>query len=248
MKITPFLIEQYFNGELSQDVRDEIEMRLTNDQIKELSVILYEINDAISRKEELEIRRHLSKYKDNNLSRRISSRYLVINLIKREYLIAAVVLLILFSVILSVLFYTYNQSSEKIFLANYEVYKDRLTSRSDYSSSEDGLLDSGFAYYDNQQYSLAIMFFDSTLKITPNNNLCKIYKGVSFIEMNLYTDAIQCFKQIINSEDILYKEIALWYLSMVYLKTDQIKLAVYYLEQIQSYQYKKVRKILRTIR
>jgi len=86
----------------------------------------------------------------------------------------------------------------------------------------------GMQFYELQDYSTALEMFNKT----PENIMGRLYSGLSHIELGEFSKAIIDFKFVIKQNDNLFIDQAEWYLALCYLKTNQTKEAVNYLEKI----------------
>lgn len=76
------------------------------------------------------------------------------------------------------------------------------------------------------------MLLKRVITVEPANNAAKLFLGISFIETDQLKNAIPLFKNILESNDILFGEHARWYLSLCYIKLKEVEKAKLQLQQI----------------
>ena len=122
------------------------------------------------------------------------------------------------------------------------------------SESADTKLMEGQQYFENKDYKNAIISFNEYQKISSEsaatNALSYVYNGFSYLGINDYTNAIEQFNLLENSESLQAKK-AEWYKALVYLKQNNKELLRKALEGITSnssnYNYLEAKKLLNKI-
>jgi len=110
-------------------------------------------------------------------------------------------------------------TNTEIYAQHYEPYELSLSSRSADSNSKD----SAEKLYTEGAYSQAIPIFQDILSTeNPSSSPILMGLGIAFMETGQTEKAIQQFEQIITNEDFNYEDEALWYLSLAYIKKDDL--------------------------
>ncbi len=105
-------------------------------------------------------------------------------------------------------------------------------------------------FYEKEQYKQAIIYFNQFIKNSAkmNNTGVYLYLGISYMQVDEFSDAQKCFTKIIRSDDILHKQQAEWYLALSYLKSDNLAKSKQILKNIaannQHYKSTQAKKIL----
>jgi len=81
--------------------------------------------------------------------------------------------------------------------------------------------DIAFRIYHQKNYKEAIVNFKYALIDNPNNNMLKLYLGISFLKIKDIGQAKRLFANIMDHGKEEYKEIANWYLALTLLNEDR---------------------------
>jgi len=138
-------------------------------------------------------------------------------------------------VVASVIFYSnYSKpSSDKVFANFYHKYEADLLTRSAEPSEVNDLI-KAIQLYDLGNYKEAITKFEAIIKTDETNTTAHFFIGVSFIETKNYAKAIDNLTYVVTQNDTAFVEHAEWYLSLCYLKTNQINQATLLLHKIAN--------------
>ncbi len=101
----------------------------------------------------------------------------------------------------------------------YKPEKSFVSYRGD--ASENNLLPEALDYYENHNYSKAIVVFEQILASDPNQVGANLYSGIAYLELKNYEKANINFQRIINLAPNPFVESAKWYLGLCYLFTDE---------------------------
>ena len=150
------------------------------------------------------------------------------------------------AVVIGSLFFTYRpMSTGKIYDAYLTPYENIGVSRSvepEYNKAVD--------YFNRKEYLKAIDGFQSYLKQQPGNTRYEFLLGVSKMEIKNFPDAEISFNKVLDKGASLFREDAVWYLTMCYIGTNQKDIAIKGLRKIagsESIYRKQAKKILRHI-
>lgn len=139
-------------------------------------------------------------------------------------LVAASVIAI---VSLGILFYfmasNQKQSSEYLYAHYYQKLEADFLTRSATVAQDDFI--KAVEFYSQGKYESAIGLFNSIIKKDPSNNAAKLFLGISYTETQRFTNAIKVFQDLIKQDDIMFGEHASWYLSLCYIKLNEVSKA-----------------------
>lgn len=85
--------------------------------------------------------------------------------------------------------------------------------------------------YDSGQYEACLDAFQSVLLEDPTNNIAIFYKSLALLELGQVEAAIPGLKDVVERQG-LYKDQAIWYLGLSYLKLGDKRMARSYLQTI----------------
>ena len=91
-----------------------------------------------------------------------------------------------------------------------------------------------FISYDGEEYSKALLFFDSPeVSQTFSNDSLNLYKAVCFLALNKPDQALISLKTVENTPNSALREASQWYLALTYLKINDVPKAKEILISIQ---------------
>ena len=96
------------------------------------------------------------------------------------------------------------------------------------------LLDSAFRFYDQQQYTESLLYFEKALNIQAPNPEILFFEGYALLRTGQTGRAIQNFEAVIGQGNTSYLRPARWYLALAYLKAKEVQKARALLIQIQQ--------------
>lgn len=79
------------------------------------------------------------------------------------------------------------------------------------ANTDQNPLATGLKAYENADYAAAIQFFQNIPTANPQYNEAQYYLGHSLYQNKDYDQSMNAFQQVINTNDIRYKEAAEWY-------------------------------------
>lgn len=124
-------------------------------------------------------------------------------------------------------------SNDKIFANYYHRYEAELLTRSAEPSDVSDLI-KAIQLYDKGNYLEAIIRFDAILKSDATNTAAHFFIGVSYIETKEYSKAIDNLNFVVTQNDTAFVEHAEWYLSLCYIKMNQMNKAMNLLHKIAN--------------
>lgn len=101
------------------------------------------------------------------------------------------------------------------------------------------------AAFNSQNYQTAYSGLDTYLQENPQDVSARVYKGISALELNLFTEATNIFSTL-SEGNSAFKQTARWYLGLTYLKQEDYsscKAALLLIPE-DNYWYPKARSIL----
>jgi tetratricopeptide (TPR) repeat protein len=149
---------------------------------------------------------------------------------KRYFSAAAILLVFAVSSILYVNFSI--PKTEKLYNQFYSKYESSLDTRSEKNEISNLIL--AIQLYDKGNYRDAISRFDALLQVDHNNTSAQFFMGLSYMELKVYHKAIQSFKAVLVNRDPAFMEHAEWYMSLCYIKINQVPKAAGILNQVAA--------------
>ena len=119
-------------------------------------------------------------------------------------------------------------TSEQLYASNFKPFELSFTQRDDVDTQ---LLQLE-VLYDNGQYEEAIPIFESKIRESNNPGQLQLGIGISKMAVGQNEAALQHFDIILKSGDLLFKDHAIWYSALTYLKMDDREQAKRFLQQL----------------
>ncbi len=228
MKVTR-IIEKYLDGTLSDEEKKEFTEYLEKDsEFRELLQLHKETNAAIGDdaffgfKEKVNRAYHKYTSETYNISTEeleIKLHKGFISLHRKIISLAAGFLLITASVLIWYLFYYSGTSGEKLFADFYKLYDPDIIYRSVEKSTDtwqDALL-----LYKKHQWLRADSVFSIILSTDSTDTAALFYSGITDIELNRITSAINKLQKVVDIGDNGYITHARWNLALLYCKINE---------------------------
>lgn len=234
MSSTFEVIERYWNKELIGDELIEFEKCLLRDnKLRNLVNLHFEIDDAMSHSDELEIRSfllNLNKHVFQNKKARLAIRY---NSKKFFSIltIAAMLILIIMPAILQLM--PNGTKTDRLFSEYFYQNLPYGISRS-IIHGQSKSFSAGIQLYHKKLYHNSLFYFLDAEKSSLNDKLSILYAGHCYLQLKNMEKAISCYKNILNSDNILFQDIGLYYVSLAYLKNDDLINSKLYLTRLQK--------------
>jgi len=90
------------------------------------------------------------------------------------------------------------------------------------------------ALYYQTKYKSALAIFTDLSKQEPNNQAYLFFRGITYMGLEDYNNAIVLLSKVVSSESDDYKKESKWYLGLSYLKTGEIEKASKYLTELSN--------------
>jgi hypothetical protein len=162
-----------------------------------------------------------------------------------KFMAIAATLLILVVMMVYLFFPKSSPTGEQLFATYYELYRDPVMTRGELST--DSIRTIAHAAYRNRDFQEAVKWFGS---IQAPHDTDQFYQGISALESGDTGLAISLLEKV-SSGTSDYREQALWYLGLLFLKTEQPEKAKFIFSQIntqKSYKMQEADQILKKLR
>ncbi|NMC37017.1 MAG: hypothetical protein GYA41_01695 [Bacteroidales bacterium] len=110
---------------------------------------------------------------------------------------------------------------DELFDRYYKPYEPTLSVRSGLKSGNQDF-NLALEYYKVHDYRNAAVYFSKVVQKEPEDMHSTLLNGISNFEISNYPEAENSFVRVIDDDDNLFIDHAQWYLSMCYIKTDEM--------------------------
>ncbi len=115
----------------------------------------------------------------------------------------------------------------------YNNYHETYISNKIEKNAPDMLFNSAMYQYYRENYKEAKQIFIELQEKSIDKTTAKFYLGLTNMELNLFDEAIPCFTYNTLTESD-YKNVSKWYLSLCFIKTNNVEMAKCYLNRLAS--------------
>mgnify|MGYP002639685801 CR=1 FL=1 len=208
-------IDNYITGKLEDTELWEFKANMENDAELAREVKLRkEIYETISNSKKIELLQTLS-----NIKTKKQKRTFKINIYSRQIQAIAASIIVLMVIGAGLLSNQINNDLNSNIYNEYFVDEGSLiTTRSDNQSDNSIVLDA-IRLYDNHKYQKALELLESN----PENITARLYTGLTYMKLEMYSNAEEQFNYIINHKDNIFIDQAEWNLGLSYLANDKTK-------------------------
>lgn len=240
-------IEKYIDGELEgKELLDFENLLSTDPDMKRAYNLSMEINQSILEDDIMALRETMEyMYKDESMVKRIPSVFTK----RRLYYAAASTALLIAAGGLVQRLVNPELDNNAVYNKYYTPYDVTVTYRSG-NTEVDRILINALEHYEERDYETALALFEEVLEARQNDMAVNLYSGISYMEEEKYQKATNSFNHIITNKDNLFIEQAKWYLSMCYVKTENVEKAKLVLNEIieeDSYYKGQAKKVLKDL-
>jgi tetratricopeptide (TPR) repeat protein len=223
---------RYLDGEVVGEEKQLFEKEISTDEsLKETLRMIHEVNRTMADEELLSFVNQL-KETQKTINKENSTL-----LKKRAMLTWRILAAACFVALLVTSFFLYSNysrpSNDKIFANYYHRYEAELLTRSAGPSEVSDLI-KAIQLYDKGNYQEAIVKLEAIIKSDASNTAARFFIGVSYIETKNFDKAIENLNFVIAQNDTAFVEHAEWYLSLCYVKTNQMSKAKTLLHKIAN--------------
>ncbi|MGM0567320.1 MAG: tetratricopeptide repeat protein [Bacteroidota bacterium] len=223
------LIDHYFNKGLTAKEKRDFDKLMESDlEFREYIGFEESIRTAIGQEDIIDFRRKISNTVRSKQRKNLIQKY------THKYWKYAATIVLFAGVSVSALFLINNQNNpDRLFKKAFNSSKIHV-SRSPVSSASNATIVEAMLNYHEGNYYNAIGYFEQLLKQHPDNIAVRFYLGISQMETENYDEATDEFRYILSDQDNLYIEHAEWYLSLCFMKEDEMDKAINHLTIISQ--------------
>jgi tetratricopeptide (TPR) repeat protein len=219
MKRDRHTIQKYLDHELSDRDMKRFDADLEVSPELQSDLGLYrEIDEALADTEVLSFRDQLTdlrkERKENGSTNKVALRFTR----PWHYAATAAVALILAIGLASVL--DRPLSNKDLLKKYYKPYEVALINRSNNTDLELALTH-GKSYYQQGDFAKAVVYFEQVLHDMPDMVATNFYAGISYFELERYSEADESLNKVIKQNDNLYIDQAEWYLGLCYIAINE---------------------------
>lgn len=214
-------IDRFINGQLTDDEQVQFRKELSaNSELQQEIQFHQNMKAAILEEEVLKFRQILdaahSDYEQRNVVEHPSrSRF------SQPYrIVAAVAAIVITSGLIAWYVLQGGMSNREIYEMYFKPYKVTMNVRSTRSTIQEDIRNA-LVLYEKGNYAEALPVFKKVINGNPSNHAVNLYAGISYMEIQQFTQATNAFERIIEHKNNLFVEQAEWYAALCYLVSDQ---------------------------
>ncbi|MFH0866461.1 MAG: hypothetical protein V1904_09700 [Bacteroidota bacterium] len=233
-----WLIEKYFNGELTADELIMFRHELQHDKKFAADVKLHgEIETFMKDNDALELRATLDEIHEELAGKKKQAAKKIIRMFPRPWQnVAAAILLI--TALSAVLYFSLRPSlSRRLYAQYYKTYEASEIVRGNTPQPND-IYNKAMDAYENDDYKTSYNLFTEFCNMSSLSDSryakANFFKGTSAMENENFDDAIFSFGVVVKIKKSLFAEPALWYQALCYLRKDEKEKALEVFEKISS--------------
>lgn len=240
-------IEQYLNGELPEDDKQQLEALIAESPDLKSEIELHRQVEETLKGEEIHQFRNVLQATDKSwkLKKEPAKAAKIVRFnFKKSMAIAASIAILIFAG--NFLYQNLaSPNQEQLFANNFEPYQMILSQRSTGDSPEStALLNTAISQYAQGKFEESSIAFRQ-LQINDEGNLSfQFYEAMSLLSANNATDAISKFENILATPNSPFLEQTRWYLALSYLKAGNKEKAISLLADIKESEFKFQEKLL----
>jgi len=223
--------ERYRDGSMTESEKAEFLQRLSDDSSFEQEFKIYnEVNDFVLNNEKRSEFVSALKEAESNYFTAKKNHYIKNINYKLVLKIAASVAIIVIST-LSLYYIFYSKPSNKELFAQYynPLKVDEITRSVNDSITN---IKDGFIAFQTGNYRKSLQILSSELIPNELNTPVTLIKGLSYIELGNFKNAENLLKQASEDVNNAFYDDCLWYLSLIYIRTDRPKQSIPLLEKL----------------
>lgn len=223
--------ERYRDGNMTESEKADFLKRISEDTSFEQEFKIYnEVNDFVLNNEKRsefvsvlkEVESDYFSTKKKHFIKNINYKYVL-------KIAASVAIIVISTISLYYIFYS-KPSDKELFAQYYQPLKMDEVTRS--VSDSTTKIQEGFIAYQMGNYQKSLQILSTELSANELSTPVILIKGLSYLEFGKYNDAETLLKKA--SEDIhnAYYDDCLWYLSLIYIRTDRAKQSIPLLKKL----------------
>ena len=213
-------IHEYISGEMDADERTAFEKLLSEDKVLNDKVMNeQQIKLNIKRYHRSKIKKQLQEIHKTTINKKSNSKIYI--------LLGAVILLMLLS------FWYLSKKETFTHQELYAKYYTKYTIEEDQRNGGEEKLNDIFIHYKNESFDIVINQTEEfSMKSIPSSY--RLLLGISYLELNKLERAKFTFQSIIDEQDVIFIDQALWYLALTELKSNNIEIVKNLLNKIMT--------------
>ena len=237
-------ISKYLSGEMDAQTEKEFEQKLQNDKDLRNELELHkEIQNALGEEDIMELREKLEEYAP---SARKKKRF---RLKWADALTAAALVALLVGIGMLWMYHSKITNPNDLYASYFEPYPSIYSQRSIDAESEVGTLKrKAFLAYEGENWEKAQNHFNKLLLLQPEKTEYAFYSGMLDMELNKTRNAIKHFRTVLDKDDPLLEDQAIWYIALAHLREGNLEKSVEYLQQIVKEDMANKEKALKLLR
>ncbi|MEZ5059883.1 MAG: hypothetical protein R2879_22850 [Saprospiraceae bacterium] len=244
------LIENYLQGSMGPEEREDFERQMQNDATLQEEVFLHKaLEEDLPGEQELDFQKSL-KAVDQSWERSESGN-------KGGKIVSFCVMAVaaILIVLIGAVFFTdiFKQSSDpqQLFASNFEPYQMILNTRSgqNLNGNKQEQLNEALEAYAQKEYTKAASIFEDLTSDNADQELYELYAAVSRLAAGQAVSAAEKLETLqVKSSPSLRQQVR-WYLSLAYLKSEQVNKAKTELQKISKddFKYSEAKDILEAL-
>ncbi len=207
------LLERFIDNDLNPEERSAVKKLIALDPnlSKELKLRI-DVNKALMEKDIMKLRSDLRMIHAASQKSRSGK---VLQLVTRNWHLAAASIVIFIMIGSFLLTNLNNTSSDRIYEKYYALEDAVITSRS--GNIENSQLSIALDKFQNKEFVEAI----ALLSPMDENQMAQYYLGLSFMEMEQFSDANQSFQKLLDQKDNIFIDQVKWYKALCLLKMNE---------------------------
>jgi tetratricopeptide (TPR) repeat protein len=243
-----FLI-RYLDGDLTEEQKREFQEQLkTNSSLANNLEFIQDMDQLLGD-------RHMADFEDSlkevenvlfqKQEKEKSSRKFFLG---KVLAIAGVIAILIMGTAYFLFFKSGKLNTDALYSQYYQKLDAGFVNRSEAPGKDDFI--QAIQYYDAGKYNQAITLFQKIINSDPSNNAARLFLGICYSETKQYPHAVPLFLGIVKQNDLAFKEHAYWYLSLCYLKLNDIPRAKQNLKILissQSFYVEKASELLKKL-
>jgi len=211
-------IERFLKDEMSLEERNWFEKEIEgNHALKNEIEFRRQVESVLSDKDMIELKAQLDQIHQEIYEVTEKGKGTIRKIYQRVYVAAGS--LVIFALLLAVFITNRNYSNEKLIDLYYQPAKVSVNFRAGIPGQDK--LAKAMQLYESKQFDKAIILFESVLKEDGSKIGLNLYSGISYMELEKYSDANKKFQNILDNKPNAFVESATWYLGMCYILIDE---------------------------
>ena len=243
------LIDRYLDGNLDEQELKQFKAELENNPEMQVELQMQKaMNEALKERDVIDLRARLQAIHQGAHTLH-SARPMQRIIRQRTVQIAASAVILVAVTFAAIWIGNERDSNEALFERYYEKY-DPVTVRTG-SPEIDEIFQKALKAYENQEFEMAVVYFEEVLSMDRNRMEANLLTGASNLELEEYKEAEKSFNKVIDHNNNMFVEEAEWYLGFCYLKTNKTTQAMEQFKKFSESSSEKqemAKKILRRLR